>query len=183
LEYKESEKINNDTEKPLSLDLWPKWDWTVFKYVLIVCTILVILALVFFNFRVSLFSLGKASSNNVIFQSDNDGHTITDKELEILNQSLSEALNNRAFGEAIRLIYLITLQNLIFNDLIVLQKDLPNRRILSQIRNHEIKSVTQGLFRFYEQVWFGKKSVTEVDFEEIDQLYKVFLASLTSNKR
>ena len=103
--------------------------------------------------------------------------------MEILNQSLSEALNNRAFGEAIRLIYLITLQNLIFNDLIVLQKDLPNRRILSQIRNHEIKSVTQGLFRFYEQVWFGKKSVTEVDFEEIDQLYKVFLASLTSNKR
>jgi hypothetical protein len=92
-----------------------------------------------------------------------------------LEEKLQLSLKNKDFTEAIRLLYLITLQKLDKIQLINWHKDKTNRDYLLELLNTRYFEPFSRITKIYEYTWYGKFPVTHTE-------YKVFEKDFTKMK-
>jgi hypothetical protein len=98
----------------------------------------------------------------------------TDKPLEIIEQKLNEAINNKDFNLAIRLYYLKVIAKLYFNKWIEWKKDKTNATYLYELSSTIYFEAFSQITLHFEYTWFGKRKIEISVFNIIIDDFKRF---------
>ena len=158
----EEDKKEQKKESAGSLMNLPLFNFEILKYFFI---FLIFAALVVFivwiNSRLNT-SMPKVIKPLIISEADN----LTKDELMLLDleNSIAQAISNKDFYLATRLLYLRVLQHMVGKGIIEWRKDQTNRTILGQLQDQAQQLLLKRIFRQYENVWYGQKRIVEDDF-------------------
>lgn len=182
-EYKYSN--NKDT-----LSLWKKfWNW-LFSHISIsggtlnaLGWIILIIAIAFVAYLIlriigvpikGLFVFSKSTRvEELAFGLNNDG--IESSKLE---KQLNQYINNQAYREATRILFLICLRQLNRKGLIQWNIYKTDREYYYELKNDDLKEAFLNIIRLYEFIWFGKFNITQIEFEKIKIHFDDFLSQL-----
>jgi hypothetical protein len=99
-----------------------------------------------------------------------------DLEEEIDTESLTfliqDAKNSRNFTLAIRYYFLLYLEKLQENKVLVYHREKTNSDYLSEIKDTERSTQFLKVSYLFEHAWYGKKTVSESDFAGIEAIFK-----------
>ena len=95
------------------------------------------------------------------------GENLSKEELMLLDLEamIPQAIQNKDYYLATRLLYLKALQLLVLKGIIEWRKDQTNRTILGQLPLQEMQQSTKTVFSQYEIVWYGQKNMLESEFQ------------------
>jgi Domain of unknown function (DUF4129) len=96
--------------------------------------------------------------------------------------SIDEAVSQRNYRLAVRLLYLKTLKRLSDADLIQYKSDKTNRRYVYELANSPLQSDFEALTRQFEFIWYGDFPVDETRFGAIRQQFQAFGSSSMSEQ-
>ncbi len=99
-----------------------------------------------------------------------------------MEQMLHEAINGKAYREAVRLLYLLSLRQLDALELIRWQPWKTNKDYYYELVVAEHKHQFSALQLSYEYIWYGQFKVEEEKFNEVQAQFKLFENALSSNK-
>lgn len=101
--------------------------------------------------------------------------TVTDNIHEIaFSERIEEAVEQRNYRLAVRLLYLQTLKHLTDRGLIVWQPDKTNRSYVYELAQTPYRPDFEELTRQYEYAWYGDFPVTEPQFQTIRERFSQF---------
>ena len=108
-------------------------------------------------------------------QSDSlDYETLTENIHQInFNAAVDEAVANRNFRLAVRLLYLQTLKRLTDGGYIDYKPDKTNRQYVRELSNSPIQTPFEQLTRQFEFVWYGDFPIDEAQFTQIRQQFQL----------
>ncbi len=90
------------------------------------------------------------------------------------DKAVDEAINQRNFRLAIRLLYLQTLKHLTDAGRIAYKPDKTNRQYVYDLANSPYQSDFENLTRQFEFVWYGDFPVDEARFSILQNLFRAF---------
>ena len=152
-----------------------------FMYVLIGIAVLILLIVI-------LKLLGVKITGLFIFTHDNKVTNLNFKggDDDIYNDKLEStlvvAINNKAYREAVRIMYLLTLRHLDSADLIDWKPWKTNREYYYELSSGELKDGFKNLIYDYEYVWYGQFYVEEDSFTRIRAEFNRFEQQLPHRK-
>ena len=94
-----------------------------------------------------------------------------------LDRLVGQARRDERYRDAVRLLYLRTLQDLAAQHLIVWKKDKTNRDFVAELRRSDRHTLTQPfaeLTRLFEWVWYGEAAVDRARFQAVDERFRSF---------
>lgn len=93
--------------------------------------------------------------------------------------AVDEAVNQRNFRLAVRLLYLQTLKRLTDSGLIDYKPDKTNRQYVYELAKFSVQADFDQLTRQFEFVWYGDFPVDEARFQQIRQHFRAFGQTLS----
>lgn len=111
----------------------------------------------------------KRSAQNVRMSTD-----VGDFKKEDLQQLLRQALTEDRYSDAVRLLYLQSLQELEHLGLITLKPDKTNHDYLDELNRHETAAHFSRLTLFYEYVEYGDFKVEKAGYQTVEKIYAEF---------
>ncbi|ATL46410.1 hypothetical protein COR50_04035 [Chitinophaga caeni] len=137
---------------------------------------IVLIVVIVYNSRGTLRRIFKSSKNNTFSAAG-----VPDAESKVDYRSLADAAMKEAhWAEAVRYLYLYTLQVLASSQKLILHKDKTNRDYVNELSGTELQMPFLALTRQYEITWFGKKNVDEARFSDIRFSFQSFLKSINN---
>ena len=107
--------------------------------------------------------------------SDLDYATLEENIHEIdFDLAVEDAVNQRNFRLAVRLLYLQTLKRLTDSGQINYKPDKTNRKYVHELTNKPFQADFEALTRQFEFVWYGDFPVDEIQFGQIRQQFQQF---------
>lgn len=88
---------------------------------------------------------------------------------------IRQAIEQGDYTLALRLYFLWTLQRLTYQKAIVWKKDKTNRDYLTELRTTPLFEPFRTLTRAYEQVWYGRRSLTETEYRQLSNGFETFI--------
>ncbi len=113
----------------------------------------------------------------------NFGLNNADIESENLEQLLKVFINNQAYREATRVLFLLSLRSLHRNNHIKWNLYKTDRDYYYEVEKPQIKSSFLALIRHYEFIWFGKFDISEQEFSIVKDEFEQFIDQLNPNKK
>ncbi|MBS2211708.1 hypothetical protein KEM09_09855 [Carboxylicivirga mesophila] len=113
----------------------------------------------------------------------NFGLNNADIENEELENMLKVFINNQAYREATRILFLLSLRQLHRKNIIRWNAYKTDRDYYYEVDDPEIKSAFLSLIRQYEFIWFGKFNINEQEFSTVKNEFEQFMQLLTPNKQ
>lgn len=113
----------------------------------------------------------------------NFGLNNADIENEKLEQMLKVYINNQAYREATRALFLLCLRQLHRNNHIKWNIYKTDRDYYYEVENPQLKSGFLSIIRQYEFIWFGKFNIQEQEFIHIQDEFEQFIKQLNTNKQ
>ncbi|MCT4643716.1 MAG: hypothetical protein N4A74_01920 [Carboxylicivirga sp.] len=104
-----------------------------------------------------------------------------DIESEELEKMMKVSIQNKAYREATRVLFLLSLRALHRKNHIEWNAFKTDRDYYYEVKNQQLKEKFLLLIRQYEYVWFGKFELSEPEFESINTDYKQFINQITTN--
>jgi hypothetical protein len=95
-----------------------------------------------------------------------------------LERFLQEALRNKAWPQAIRVYFLMSIQALSDSKAIRWARDKTNRAYLLEMRSHPLAEAFRNATLQYEQVWYGNHPVNESQFKAMEPVFVNLLRSI-----
>ncbi len=99
------------------------------------------------------------------------------------NKAIEEAINQRNFRLAVRLLFLQTVKRLTDEGLIDYKPDKTNRQYVYELANRPFQSDFERLTRQFEFVWYGNFSVDDTHFAQIQQQFRDFARQTPANQK
>lgn len=99
------------------------------------------------------------------------------------NTAVDEAVSQRNYRLAVRLLYLQTLKRLTDADRIRYKPEKTNRQYVYELGNSPLQADFEGLTRQFEFIWYGDFPVDEVQFGAIHQQFLSFNRPLVSQQQ
>jgi len=99
-----------------------------------------------------------------------------------LNLLLKKALDEKMYFIALRIQYLMVLQNLNENKLITWKKDKTNGNYLSEMFGNNFYDEFANLTHIFEKVWYGDIKITQTDYELLSVPYILFNQKIKGNE-
>jgi len=99
-----------------------------------------------------------------------------------LDPFLQEALRREQYAEAVRLYFLLAIQALSSHGDIVWARQKTNRDYLRDMRDHRLGNTFDGLVRTYEHIWYGNRTVSAADFQQLEPEFKAFIQQITERQ-
>ena len=161
IRYEEDKKEPENENVGAPID-FPWFNFEILKYFFIFLILAALVAfIVWISSRLNT-SLPRVIKPLII----NEADTLTKDELMLLDleNSIAQAISNKDFYLATRLLYLRVLQHMVGNGIIEWRKDQTNRTILGQLQDQAQQLLLKRIFRQYENVWYGQKRIVEDDF-------------------
>ncbi|MEX2603675.1 MAG: DUF4129 domain-containing protein [Gracilimonas sp.] len=90
------------------------------------------------------------------------------------DELLARALNAKRYRDAVRILYLKSLQQLNESGLIAWKPDKTNHDYLGELGTHPARSLFSSLTLYYEYVEYGDFEIEESGFEKVQQIYTQF---------
>jgi hypothetical protein len=128
----------------------------------------------------SIYLLMKAEMLGFLFpkkaqSSDLDYETLDENIHEInFDLAVEDAINQRNFRLAVRLLYLQTLKRLTDSGQINYKPEKTNRQYVHELANSPLQSDFENLTRRFEFVWYGDFPIDETQFGQIRQQFQQF---------
>lgn len=171
---KKTEKKKSAEQKEWELNLPPAVrlyiKWMLFGGILLALLLLVMKVLGINPFK------GKTSRKNI---------SITLEEIEdhldtaAIDPFLYAAIKDKNFKLAIRLYYLMIIQQFSFKGIINWKKYKTNKQYMSELNgSDEYYAIFKKLTLLYEECWFGNKTISETEYETIQPEFVNFLHHL-----
>ena len=110
------------------------------------------------------------------------GQSLVDLEKEKLDEMLTLYINNQAFREATRVLFLLTLRRLNRKNLIKWNAYKTDREYYYEIKESSLKDLFLNIIRQYEFIWFGKFDITEPEFTLVKSEFDQFMNKLQNRK-
>jgi hypothetical protein len=104
-----------------------------------------------------------------------------DIESEELGKMMKVSIQIKAYREATRVLFLLSLMALHRKNHIEWNAFKTDRDYYYEVKNQQLKEKFLLLIRQYEYVWFGKFELSEPEFESINSDYKQFINQITTN--
>lgn len=192
--YRQNRKYNYDDVEPkynfiekylIRLLDWLARDviqqkWIVYLFGGLISLGLLFFVLKFLKIPVSgLFSFSKSSSGNGL-AAIHPAEELSSEELEDLFQLHK---NEKAYREAIRVLYLIYLKNLHQRGVISLQVNKTNREYAYEIQEEASRMCFKRLSRLYDYVWYGQFNVATQEFLQIEKEFDLAKVSVSLKMR
>lgn len=107
---------------------------------------------------------------------------ISEQELSQTNyeELLKQAREDHRYGDAVRYIYLISLQKLSKAGLISWKADKTNQDYMNDLADHPAKSDFSRLTYFYEFVEYGDFSIRRDSFSKVEDIYQKFKTKIST---
>ncbi len=110
------------------------------------------------------------------------GKTNVDLEKQELDNMLNTYINNQAFREATRIMFLLTLRLLNRKCLIKWNAFKTDREYYYELKEAELKDQFLNIIHQYEFIWFGKFDITETAFNSVKSDFDRFIEVLQNRK-
>jgi len=153
----------------------------VIVYILIGFAVLVLLFVIIKLLGVNIFGLFLFSSNNGItnlnFKQGNK-----DINNERLDKTLLTYIENRAYREAVRILYLISIRSLDTSSLIDWKPWKTDRDYFYELQVSNHHQMFKRLVLSYEYIWYGQFSLGKERFNQIHSDFKLFFQQINSSK-
>ena len=88
--------------------------------------------------------------------------------------AIDEAIRQRNFRLAVRLLYLQTLKRLANEEQIIYKPEKTNRQYVYELANSPIQADFENLTRQFEFVWYGNFPIDEARFGQVQNQFQVF---------
>ena len=95
-----------------------------------------------------------------------------------LNRFIREAINKENYTLAVRLYYLTIIKELSLRKMIRWKRDKTNKDYLQEITTPQLKSDFQGATRVFERIWYGKISIEENTFGQLQPAFQQLIADI-----
>jgi hypothetical protein len=92
-----------------------------------------------------------------------------------LKQFLNEALQNKQYGLAVRIYYLMTIKSMAESKIIQWKKEKTNNQYLIETRPLTIYDTFNEITGVYEKTWYGNMPVNQTAFQQIEATFNHFL--------
>ncbi|WP_066629835.1 DUF4129 domain-containing protein [Labilibacter marinus] len=102
---------------------------------------------------------------------------------ENLERTLSAAIKNKAYREAVRLMYLLALRHMDSAELIDWKPWKTNKEYYYELKSAHQKEMFSQLVLSYEYIWYGQFEVLDDKFSEVHSLFQRFEQTLSSGKK
>lgn len=110
------------------------------------------------------------------------GQTNIDLEKRKLDDLLNVYIDNQAYREATRVLFLLSLRLLNRKGLIKWNAYKTDREYYYELKDTDLKQQFLNLVRQYEYIWFGKFDITELEFASVKSDFEQFMNVLSQNK-
>ena len=90
---------------------------------------------------------------------------------------IDEAIEEKRYRVAVRLLYIYTLQILAKSGRIIPNKDKTNAQYLLELKDDQLKNKFRDLTHSFDYVWFGNIKVNQEQFYEIHRRFRSFMNS------
>ncbi len=153
---------------------------TGIKYVLLVAGFVVLFLLMLrlmnmpFMGVFSFFGSAKPTEFNLV-------HEVNELQGEELDKMFGLYRENKAYREAVRILYLMFLQKLFVKGIIKLRYYKTNREYASEIKDESLQHLFRRLSRMYEFVWYGHFEPDDTYFNEIETAFRRSISSFGQN--
>ena len=191
--YKQMDEYLYDRyEKPETLwDKFKRWFWNqllnsgisgkVFMYVLIGIAVLILLFVVLKLLGVNISGVFMFAQDNKVtnlsFKQGEDN--IYDEKLESI---LAIAIKNRAYREAVRLMYLLNLRHLDSAGLIDWKAWKTNREYHHELSSSGLKEMFRRIIYNYEYAWYGQFNIEDETFVQVQAEFEAFEKLIQNRK-
>lgn len=91
-----------------------------------------------------------------------------------LEDFLQQAINSKQFSLAVRLYYLVLLQELTNKKLVSWQKDKTNNQYVQELGGTPLQQDFRSVTLLFERVWYGDQALDEAAFEQIAPQFQAF---------
>jgi len=95
-----------------------------------------------------------------------------------LERFLQEALRNKAWPQAVRVYFLMSIQALSESGAIRWARDKTNRAYLLEMRPHRLSDAFRNATLQYEQVWYGNHPLDDAQFQAMQPIFINLLRSI-----
>ncbi|WP_430815830.1 DUF4129 domain-containing protein [Carboxylicivirga sp. RSCT41] len=112
----------------------------------------------------------------------NFGQQCANIEEQKLDNMLTVFINNKAYREATRVLFLQSLRSLNRKGFIQWNAYKTDRDYYYELKEDNLKQAFHNIIRHYEFVWYGKFQVTEGEFEQIKNGFTQFINELENKK-
>lgn len=99
-----------------------------------------------------------------------------------LQQYLNKALDQKSYRTAVRLYYLMVIQEMSNKGLIRWKKDKTNRDYLNEMRQQDGFQTFRKLTQIFERIWYGELEINQSDYQVIKPAYQQFIESVKHQK-
>lgn len=185
-EFKKDKEFYYDSLNNLSRGLWERfWDWVWWRFNEImrtkngrttVWTILIglgIAAIVFFVIKVMGMSGGglfaRDGRNGLLYTTDTE-----DINRISFDDAIKEAIENRNFRMAVRLLYLQSLKHLADKGYIHWQLNKSNNDYITEVANQPWQLLFKKLTHSFEYTWYGEMNLANDEFQNLQVQFQQF---------
>jgi hypothetical protein len=150
------------------------------KYVMIGLAIALIVLVLLRIFAADLFRKKVITKNKPDFNFNDIEEDLNDAPLYNL---LKEAIENKQYKLAIRIYYLIVLQELNQRNIIQWHKDKTNYQYIRELANHPLSGHFRHLTTVFERIWFGEvEEISDKDFHQLQSGFKNYIQTIQQPK-
>lgn len=178
--YKNEESVREiQEEKSPSTSINFNWNWLkspLVKYIAVIAIIGLLVTTLFFTLKNKRIVNYKVQTNDIksaIAQAEQDLENASFDDL------LQRCVNEKDYRTAVRLLYLITIQNLHQAGKIRWKKEKTNRHFLNEMKNDSSFDLFKKLTAAYEIIWYGDHVPDETIFSKIYTSYTSFNSSIS----
>ncbi|MCG8580346.1 MAG: DUF4129 domain-containing protein [Bacteroidales bacterium] len=154
---------------------------TVLGWFLIIAAVIALLLLIIKLAGIPVKGLFVFSRSTKVSQL-NFGQQNTNIEEQKLDKMLTVFINNKAYREATRVMFLQTLRSLNRKGFIQWNAFKTDRDYYYELKEDHLKQGFLNIIRHYEFVWYGKFEISEADFEQLKNGFNQFTDELENKK-
>jgi hypothetical protein len=138
----------------------------IFAYLLCITLFVFIIYSIFKNIDIV--------KNKKVLENQIDLEDIEDINKINLNQLYDQAIKANDYRLALRLKFLIIIQKLAFQNVVIWKKDKTNRAYINEIIQDQTRTDFRKIVSIYERVWYGNTALTEDLFQVVNKDFDTF---------
>ncbi len=95
---------------------------------------------------------------------------------------ITQAVNSEDYRLAVRLYYLKIIRQLSLNGHIVWERRKTNKTYLKELQEAKLKMPFQTATRIFDRVWYGNRTIQQIDFQELEPQFKALLNAISKRE-
>ena len=176
LRYDQEKKDDENSNFRFDLPQTTLFTGEAIKYIFMSIAIILLGVLLFFIFKNYILNKNVKKDQTVVSVDDiEDINAVEESELERL---LREALEKKAYNEAIRVYYTFALKAVSGKGLIRWKKDKTNREYVYEMKGNEHHALFNEVTLVFEYVWYGERSIGELEYNLLVPKFKLFTENI-----